>query len=95
MEVKLNDREFQQLMDDLPDAVRDSWKRSGDYFKDITPKLTGNAQGKTRTQQNVINADYAYAGRLDEGYSRKAPNGMSDPTIDYFVQQLDNYIGRI
>lgn len=95
MEVKLNDRQFQKLMDDLPDAVRDSWKRSGDHFRDITPKATGNARSKTRTQQNVIKADYAYAGRLDEGSSRQAPRGMSEPTIDYFVQQLDNYIGRI
>jgi hypothetical protein len=95
VEVKLNDRQFQKLMDDLPDAVRDSWKRSGDHFRDITPKATGNARSKTRTQQNVIKADYAYAGRLDEGSSRQAPRGMSEPTIDYFVQQLDNYIGRI
>lgn len=95
MEVKINDTQFQQLMDDLPDAVKDSWRRSGDYFKNITPKASGNARSKTRTQQNVIRADYAYAGQLDAGRSRQAPEGMSDPTIDYFLQQLDNYIGRI
>lgn len=82
-------------MDDLPDAVRDSWRISGDYFKSITPKASGNARSKTSTKQNVIRAEYAYAARLDEGYSRQAPQGMSDPTIDKFVQQLQNYIGRI
>lgn len=95
MEIKLNDRQFQQLMDDLPDAVRDSWRKSGDYFQDITPKASGYARSKTRTQQNVIKADYGYAGRLDEGYSKQAPKGMSDPTIDKFESLLDAYIGRV
>jgi len=95
VEVKINDRQFQQLMDDLPDAVRDSWRKSGDYFKDITPKASGYARSKTRTQQNVISANYGYAGRLDEGYSKQAPKGMSDPTIDKFESLLDDYIGRV
>lgn len=95
MKVSVNDTQFQQLMDDLPDAVRDSWRLTGDHFRDITPKLSGNARSKTRTQQNTIKADYAYAARLDEGYSRKAPGGMSEPSIDYFEKQLDNYIGRV
>lgn len=82
-------------MDDLPDAVRDSWRLSGDYFKDITPKATGNARSKTSTKDNVIKGDYAYAGRLDEGYSRQAPKGMSDPTLDKFEQLLQEYIGRV
>lgn len=96
MQVKVNDREFKQLMDDLPDAVRDSWRKSGEYFHDITPRDTGYAQDHTRTQGNTIKADYAYAARLDEGYSKKnAPRGMSDPTIEKFESLLEEYIGRI
>lgn len=95
IKIEINDRQFKQLMDDLPDAVRDSWRLSGDYFRDITPKDTGNARSKTSTKGDVIKADYAYAGRLDEGYSRQAPKGMTDPTIDKFVKLLEEYIGRI
>jgi hypothetical protein len=37
---------------------------------------------------NKIVADYGYAGRLDEGASRQAPEGMSDPTIEYIEQTI-------
>lgn len=52
-------------------------------FKDKTPKRSGNAKNKTKLQGNTINADYDYATRLNQGYSKKAPRGMTEPTVDY------------
>jgi hypothetical protein len=52
-----------------------------DYFVKKTPKRGGNARRKTKlVNKRVISADYPYAKRLDKGYSKKAPEGMSKPT---------------
>lgn len=61
-----------------------------DYFKNITPIKSGNARRKTTQNNNEINANYPYASRLDQGYSRQAPKGMVLPTITY----LRNYIKK-
>lgn len=59
-------------------------KQAHEYFRKITPKLTGNARSKTRFDApDTINADYPYANRLNEGYSRKATEGMTKPTIKH------------
>jgi hypothetical protein len=57
-----------------------------DYFKDITPIRKGNARRSTRLQGDEIQADYAYAQRLDDGYSPQAPRGMTAPT-EKFIQE--------
>lgn len=50
------------------------------YFRNITPEDTGNAKRKTKKEgTDTIFANYAYAKRLDQGYSRQAPDGMSKP----------------
>ena len=58
------------------------------HFKDITPIRNGNARRRTRLSGNKIVADYGYAGRLDEGASRQAPEGMSDPTIEHIQEVI-------
>ena len=52
-------------------------------FTKNTPIRTGNARRNTRLRQNVIQADYAYAQPLDDGYSSQSPNGMTEPTLKY------------
>jgi hypothetical protein len=93
--LRINDRQFQQLMDDMPDAVRDSWRLTGAYFKRVTPKRSGNARKRTRTTQREIIAEYPYANRLDNGYSKQAPDGMTTPSVKYFQQQLNSYLRRV
>jgi hypothetical protein len=51
-------------------------------FLEHTPVLTGNAKKHTSKTSSQINAQYPYAQRLNEGYSRKSPQGMSKPTIE-------------
>jgi hypothetical protein len=54
------------------------------FFRKTTPIKTGNARNKTSFDApNTINADYPYANRLNEGYSRQAKDGMTRPTIQY------------
>mgnify|MGYP000438480306 CR=1 FL=1 len=59
------------------------------YFRDITPVRTGNAQRRTRLSGDEIRADYAYAQRLDDGWSRQAPRGMTEPT-ERFIRDYIN-----
>ena len=51
-------------------------------FKKTTPIRTGNARAKTDLMGNQINAEYPYVGLLNEGLSKQAPKGMTEPTID-------------
>ncbi len=72
----------------------DSVPKSGyDHFKQITPIRSGNARRRTRLQGSTIKADYPYAVRLDEGWSKQAPKGMVQPTIE-FMSKLVNKIMR-
>lgn len=59
-----------------------------DEFKNNTPERTGNAKRKTKLQGTTINADYPYADRLDNGYSKQSPDGMTEPTIE----AIRNYV---
>lgn len=52
-------------------------------FYKLTPERSGNAKRNTRLRNDEIQADYPYAQRLDEGYSRQAPRGMTEPTIKH------------
>jgi len=59
------------------------------FFVKATPKDTGNARRRTSLKNNqTIEARYPYAKRLDEGYSKQAPQGMSEPTGRFIEQRL-------
>lgn len=56
-----------------------------------TPKLSGNARRNTKLSGDRILAQYAYAQRLDKGYSSQAPDGMTKPTDEYVKEYIDKY----
>lgn len=62
-------------------------------FVKKTPIRSGNARRKTRLQGNTIDAAYPYAQRLEEGYSKQAPDGMTEPTIDEVRKYVYNKLG--
>ena len=64
---------------------------AADYFKDVTPIRTGNARSKTRRDRDAIKANYHYATKLNEGYSRQAPKGMTEPTIEFIQDQVRRF----
>ena len=63
-------------------------------FVDLTPIRSGNARRRTRLNNNTIVADYPYAQRLDNGYSRQAPQGMTRPWQIWLDRQLKRIFGR-
>jgi hypothetical protein len=64
-----------------------------DKFKSLTPKKSGRARNNTRLSGDTVNADYAYAGPLNRGSSRQAPEGMTNPTIKYIRQVVAKLLG--
>ena len=82
---KLNARLSKQ-QDQLVKLSKDSLEK----FKSLTPIKTGNARSKTRLESNnsKIVGDYPYAGKLDKGWSKQAPNGIISPFTAWFKQQL-------
>lgn len=62
-------------------------------FVKNTPIRSGNARRKTRKSGNTIDAEYPYAQRLEEGYSKQAPQGMTEPTLQEVRQYVYNKLG--
>jgi hypothetical protein len=83
------DRKAQKIID-FSEGIVDSAYRE---FKKTTPIDTGNARRSTDLQGNVIDADYPYATRLNNGWSKQAPNGMTEPTIKYIRRQVKRTFG--
>lgn len=70
-------------------------KEAYDYFVDSTPIRTGNARRSTTLRGSTIDANYNYAERLDEGYSRQSPKGMTGPTEKFLEKRINDLIGKI
>ena len=64
-----------------------------EHFKKITPINKGNARRNTTMSNNRISANYPYASRLDDGYSKQAPNGMVEPTWAYLKEYIRKKTG--
>lgn len=81
-----------QITPDLNRALKEVEKvPEGAYkiFRSHTPIRSGNARAKTRLEGTTINANYAYATRLDNGWSNQAPDGMTNPTEAWLKRTLD------
>ena len=57
-------------------------------FVKETPFRSGRARRSTKLNGNVINANYPYAKRLDEGYSQQSPDGMTTPTEAFIKKRV-------
>ncbi len=59
------------------------------FFRAHTPIRSGNARKNTFLKGDEIQARYPYALRLDQGWSKQAPDGMTKPTQEYHKSLLD------
>ena len=64
-------------------------KKAHVKFKALTPRKTGNARRKTDFNgvTDTISGNYNYANRLNQGSSKQAKDGMTDPTIDFIREK--------
>ncbi len=64
------------------------------YFRSITPIDTGNARRNTSLKGTVIEANYPYAKRLDNGWSQQAKDGMVKPTEEFIRKRVKQITGQ-
>jgi hypothetical protein len=63
-------------------------------FVALTPIRLGNARRSTNLVGDQIQANYAYATRLDQGYSKQAPRGIIRPWEIWFRRRIRQIMGR-
>lgn len=73
------------------DGSRESSVQGDGKFKG-TPVDTGRARKSTLLKDNEIQARYPYAQRLDQGWSKQAPEGMTKPTENYIEQYVKKQV---
>jgi len=68
---------YKEFVNQTPIGKPSTWKSKKP--KNYAP---GNARRSTVRKGNEIQANYPYAQRLEEGWSKQAPNGMTEPTLE-------------
>jgi len=95
VKIKVNDSQFKTLMGNLEDMSISVMKTLYPYYVNKTPIASGNARNRTKLIRTTITSKYPYAGRLDEGWSKQAPRGFTEPSIDQLENLIGNYIKRV
>jgi hypothetical protein len=75
---------FQHMKDELRELPENAYKE----FVKNTPVRNGYARRNTRLKNKSIQADYPYAGKLDQGYSKQSPDGMTNPTEQFIEKEF-------
>ncbi len=93
--MKIDSKVFNKrmkLLEKVPDQLL---KNAETELKAQTPIRSGNARNKTKLRGDKIRSNYPYAGALDAGSSRQAPDGFTEPTIRFMGKNVDKLIKRI
>ena len=93
VDVKINDaltKELESIKKELKQVPQDSLQK----FKSLTPIRSGNARRRTTLKGDTIQANYPYAERLDEGYSKQAPKGMTEPFDKWYQDKIKKIMGK-
>ena len=75
-------------------SMKTLYKESLQEFVSLTPIDKGNARRNTKLSNNAIVANYPYAQRLDEGYSKQAPKGMVEPFEKWLDKKIKTTFGK-
>ena len=95
MKITINKSKVDKLFKKLEVLPEEVMQSAHEFFVAKTPKREGNARRNTTYKKLKIDARYPYAGRLDEGWSKQAPRGMTEPTLNELDKFIQSYIGRI
>ncbi len=96
MGIKVNTKDVTKMFKQLVELPSDVHSESYTFLKKQTPIKTGNARRRTKKESGLrIGSRYSYAGSLDDGFSRQAPDGFTEPTIDKMEQLVIREIRKI
>ena len=85
MQASFDQKELDRLVKELRKEAAALPQVSLAKFVSLTPVDKGFARRNTKLRgKDVIVADYPYAERLDNGWSKQAPRGMSEPFEQWF-----------
>ena len=93
--AKIDKSGFDRTMRQMADLFKDLPVQAHKEFVKQTPKRTGNARRNTKLEGAKIVADYNYAEKLDEGYSKQNPKGMTEPTEKWILKEIDRRLRGI
>lgn len=88
MTIKLVRDAMTKDLEKIKRSLENVPKEMYDYWVKVTPIKSGNAKRKTRLDNKTIVANYPYASQLNDGSSRQAPKGMSEPTEQFLMRRL-------
>lgn len=97
MRNKVDTKQVDKLFENLLDLPLDTMNKAFPFLRKETPIRSGNARRRTSHSKNSlkIRSKYGYAGRLDDGWSNQAPDGFTDPTIDFIEDYIANQIRKL
>ena len=75
-------RQLSKIIADLPELAHEEFVKN-------TPIRSGNARNRTELRGNSIVANYPYSQRLEDGWSKQAPDGMIKPTEEWIQREVD------
>jgi hypothetical protein len=81
LKVRVDATKALRKFDKIEEIPEDLLEEGFDVFYEETPVRSGNARRNTKfdKRKKKIHADYPYAQRLDDGWSKQSPRGMSEP----------------
>jgi len=93
MKISIDTKDLKDLFKDVESLKPDLLNRAYKVFVAHTPILTGNARRNTIKTDDAIIANYPYAQRLDEGYSKQFEGkGMTGPTLEFLEQEVEKIL---
>jgi hypothetical protein len=95
VKITVNSIQIDKLFDDLIDMPKEIMKSAYPFLKQKTPIRSGNARNKTKLSGLSIKSDYGYAQKLDDGWSKQAPKGFTEPTIANIEKDISAYINKV
>lgn len=96
MKFKVDSRAVNKMFNQLAEMPELVMKQTYTIYRNNTPIRSGNAKNRTKLENKLrIGGRYPYAGRLDEGWSKQSPKGMTEPSLKALDGFIKNYINRV
>lgn len=96
MKFKVDSSQVDGLLNDLKTMPEAVMKQTYNVYRNNTPIRSGNAKNRTKLETITrIAGRYPYAGKLDEGWSKQSPKGMTEPSLKALERFIKNYIRRV
>lgn len=90
--IKLNvkvDNQIKGLLKKQKTQIDQIPRKAFKVYEQNTPIRSGFARRNTKlARQRIIEANYPYAKRLDEGWSKQSPQGMTEPTLEFIEKEF-------